>query len=357
MIALALDGRPAIGTPVYASNLYGDRRGYVADVSEYTGGTRYTYGAGGMVKDSQLDVRVVFDNVTETTVPASQAAEWIQKAADMGLPAETPETVAEMLAAAVAEEQARLAENERARQKAADDLAAFRDKYRDKIPADAQAVIVAKLEHDDSDVMTDYFNTKTSRVILLAFSTHKRDLFPEMRKAARNHPEVAHLADAPASAEHREKWSMGAGYYLKASNRYSDGWKIEKQAFYLPAGANDRAAALPVGEWSIPDETAPDPKPRTERAAPKVEGEKIETAAETVAGMTISEHVHTKKGFRFYVVQDSERVARDVFDSRLNRAKGARGWYSRAWGDTPAGFAFKDRAAAVKFAEGCANAR
>lgn len=354
MIALATDNRPAIGTPVYAPNLYGDRRGYVAAVSEYTGGTRYTIGASGMQKEAPLDIRVVFDNVTETTVSAGIAAPWIQKAADMGMTPETPERVAEMLAEAVAAAAERRAENERARQKAAADLAAFRDKYRDKIPADAQAVIVAELEHDDSDVMTDYFSTRTSRKVILAFSTHRRDLFSEMRKAARNFAETAHLADAPAEAEHREKWSMGAGYYLKATGRYSDGWKVRKESFYLPHGVNDRAAALPFGEWAVPD--AAEAQPKVERATKPDAGAKVETAAETVAGMIVSEHVHTKKGFAFYIVQAPERVTRDTFDSWLNRAKGLRGWYSRKWGDTPAGFAFKDRAAAVKFAEGCTNA-
>jgi hypothetical protein len=30
------------------------------------------------------------------------------------------------------------------------------------------------------------------------------------------------------SIEHREKYSMGAGYYLKGSGRYSSGWTVEK---------------------------------------------------------------------------------------------------------------------------------
>jgi hypothetical protein len=31
-----------------------------------------------------------------------------------------------------------------------------------------------------------------------------------------------------ASIEHREKYSMGHGYYLKGSTRYSDGWMVRK---------------------------------------------------------------------------------------------------------------------------------
>jgi hypothetical protein len=34
------------------------------------------------------------------------------------------------------------------------------------------------------------------------------------------------------SVEHREKYSMGRGYYLKASGRYSSGWMVRKTAFF-----------------------------------------------------------------------------------------------------------------------------
>lgn len=169
-------------------------------------------------------------------------------------------------------------------------------------PVWAKALIVAELEHDASDSMTDYFNTTTSRIVALTWSRHTRDLFSELRKAAGTFPETAHLgpgcdrftvdivfaepavddcgshyyidqpshwhreidgngrtftreADARAflsaaaepyaihfagkpaafrwrlkreSVEHREKYSMGHGYYLKASGRYSTGWIVRK---------------------------------------------------------------------------------------------------------------------------------
>jgi hypothetical protein len=44
-------------------------------------------------------------------------------------------------------------------------------------PAWAQALIVAECEHDDCDSQSDYFNTKTSRIVALAWSTaHARSL-------------------------------------------------------------------------------------------------------------------------------------------------------------------------------------
>lgn len=180
-------------------------------------------------------------------------------------------------------------------------------------PSWAKAAIVAELERDVSDSMTDYFATRTETTVLIGWSAHDRDLFSEMRKAAATFPPTAHLgpgcdvwhvsvqldtdiprsngaaywkggsshwhsdalgidggtysrtfeteaaarawiAEQPAdephpiyfddvkaefswkvaktSIEHREKYSMGAGYYLKGSRHYSDGWTVSKQKLY-----------------------------------------------------------------------------------------------------------------------------
>lgn len=282
------------------------------------------------------------------------AAPWIAAAQRYNLPALSPDAVAVKLAESKAASIARRQAAEEERQAAAEAAAAYRDKYRDKIPADAQAVIVAELEHDESDSMTDYFNTRTSRCVILAFSTHKRDLFAEMRKAAANFAETIHLVDAPESAEHREKYSMGAGYYLKATGRYSTGWKVQKRTLWLPQGRNDRAESLPFGEWAVPETSnAPEPAKRAPRAsvADDQPAEPQTGAALVVNGFTISTHIHTKRGFGMSIVETPERVTPDQYTARLNRAKDLGGWYSRAWGKTPAGFAFKDAAKAAKFAE------
>lgn len=96
-------------------------------------------------------------------------------------------------------------------------------------PSWAQAAIVAINEKDESDPMTDYFAARPVKEVLLGFSKHKKDLFSEMRKHADKLEETKHLSEYKKEYEHREKYSMGAGYYLKASNRYSTGWKIEKK--------------------------------------------------------------------------------------------------------------------------------
>jgi hypothetical protein len=101
-------------------------------------------------------------------------------------------------------------------------------------PVWAKAIIAAVYETDACDLMTDYFNVTHGKPIFLAWSRHTRDLFAEMRSAAAHSgmPELKELAEVVSANEHREKWSMGAGYYLKAGSRYSTGWKIYKTTLY-----------------------------------------------------------------------------------------------------------------------------
>jgi hypothetical protein len=98
------------------------------------------------------------------------------------------------------------------------------------LPENAQAVIVARLKQNESDSQTDYFASSVQRTVILGFSTHKRDIFSEMRKHASNFEETAYLAEYNEDYEHREKYSMGDGYYLGES-KYS-GWIIEKTPIY-----------------------------------------------------------------------------------------------------------------------------
>lgn len=103
-------------------------------------------------------------------------------------------------------------------------------RFAEILPENAQAVIVARLKQDESDSQTDYFASRTTRTVILGFSTHKRDIFSEMRKHASNFAETVYLAEYNADYENREKYSMGAGYYLGES-KYS-GWIIEKVSMY-----------------------------------------------------------------------------------------------------------------------------
>jgi len=105
-----------------------------------------------------------------------------------------------------------------------------RKRFVEIFPEDAQAVIVARLRQNESDSYTDYYSYSTQRTVIIGFSKHKRDIFSEMRKHASNFEETTYLAEFNEDYEHREKYSMGVGYYLGKS-KYS-GWIIEKEPVY-----------------------------------------------------------------------------------------------------------------------------
>ena len=154
-----------------------------------------------------------------------------------------------------------------------------------------------------------------------------------MREAARNCADTAVLADAPDSAEHREKWSMGAGYYLKDGSRHACGWRVNK----VKLATDNPALSIPTGEWAVP-------------AAPFALPVETQSVSMPGAGLRIEEHIHTKKGFPIFICILPDRVERAEFDRLRDLAVSMAGWYSRPWGGTPGGFAFKDRAAAEAFA-------
>lgn len=133
------------------------------------------------------------------------------------------------------------------------------------LPADAQAVIVARLKQDESDIQTDYYASSTQRTVILGFSTHKRDIFSEMRKHASNFKETAYLAEHNADYEHREKYSMGAGYYLGESKYH--GWIIEKVPVYDRNRVIEEFAYTAGDEDNIhitnTDSTTPPDKPQS----------------------------------------------------------------------------------------------
>jgi hypothetical protein len=105
-----------------------------------------------------------------------------------------------------------------------------RVRFAEILPEDAQAIIVARLRQNESDSQTDYFAYSTQRTVIIGFSKHKRDLFSEMRKHAPNFEETAYLSEENKDYEHREKYSMGDGYYLGES-KYC-GWIIKKVSIY-----------------------------------------------------------------------------------------------------------------------------
>jgi len=122
-------------------------------------------------------------------------------------------------------------EQERAEEKRREEVHVICREWLEKnLPQDAQALIIARLKQDESDSQTDYFASRTTQTVILGFSKHKRDIFSEMRIYASNFEETTYLAEYNEDYEHREKYSMGVGYYLGES-KYR-GWIIEKEPIY-----------------------------------------------------------------------------------------------------------------------------
>ena len=96
-----------------------------------------------------------------------------------------------------------------------------------ELPSGAAAIVVAEFRVDDSDPQSDYHGSHTEEHIFLSWSKHTRDLFPELRKAAAKFEGTKEYETGPDSLEHREKWSMGAGYYL-GDSKWS-GWIVRKR--------------------------------------------------------------------------------------------------------------------------------
>jgi hypothetical protein len=123
-------------------------------------------------------------------------------------------------------------------------------------PASAKAVITAELRENESDTMRDYYGYNVRRTVILGFSTHTKNLFPEMRKHAASFEETAHLAEYKEEYEHREKYTGGDGYYL-GKNKYR-GWTVQKGDFGNRKQFIERYALTASDEANICIKTQPE---------------------------------------------------------------------------------------------------
>ncbi|MBD3587547.1 hypothetical protein HHX48_17550 [Salinimonas sp. HHU 13199] len=197
---------------------------------------------------------------------------------------------------------------------------AFRAHCKTIMPEKTKAIIIANLVEDESDTMSDYHGSTTKKTILLAWSKHTRDIFSEMRKAAANHPSTAALKDAPDEAEHREKWSMGGGYYLKDGYRHSTGWEVRKVKLY--------------DERSIPlAELAECLQPAKKTQAPTTQTTKTETRAQapdTADGYINIEYNEEKNGveLRFQEKPEGE-ILESLRAGPFRYHRKGRFWYAK----------------------------
>lgn len=130
------------------------------------------------------------------------------------------------------EEKARVkAEADNREQQRSEELKTIgRERLKEIISANAQAVIIACEREDRSDPYTDYFAASTTRTVILGFSTHTKNSFQEMRNLAGNFTETAYLKEKNEEYESRENYTGGHGYYLGKSKYH--GWIIKKAQIY-----------------------------------------------------------------------------------------------------------------------------
>lgn len=276
-----------------------------------------------------------------------------------------------------------------------------------KKPTWADALIVAIHDEDDSDPMSDYHNHTSDRHVAIGWRKGKREDFRQLREAASCFPDTAHLGPGcdswtvtaytqpdegphkfrerrnlqdPESyrpmrflteaaaceyvsgllatsreeiddsdlrgfrcdaerygvelhvdkVEHRENYSMGAGNYLKFGSRDSTGWCVKSVEVECLAGYGHTL------EDGFPVKTA----------TPAAMNPNVSECN----GCEIQKHYHEKYRFDFWLIVPSSRLESADFDRIRDACKAANGWYSRQWGRTPGGFAFKMESDAQAFA-------
>lgn len=219
------------------------------------------------------------------------------------------------------------------------------------IPEDAKAVIVASFTSPcpSSDPYADYYASKTDNVIILAWSKHTRDLFSEMRKAALNHESTKALNNKDLSTEHREKYSMGAGYYLTNKEYIRNGIEIKKITFKYCKTDEDKARRIPMGEIAIPGYVARNVESEKDTNDENSAAE-VKPALGAMKVKPIETMVHSTKGHTIFVVNLEDRVDKPMFIKLNELANSHKGYYSKfSKGDAKPGFHFRTIESAQTF--------
>lgn len=113
------------------------------------------------------------------------------------------------------------------------------------MPADVKGVILAELnETRYTDPSYECRETRSVRTVILGFSTTTRNGLGELRRAARNLPETASLAEYNKDYEHRYPcFTLGKSPY--------SGWSIHKMSHYTREGFIGRLAYIAGNEENI----------------------------------------------------------------------------------------------------------
>jgi hypothetical protein len=238
--------------------------------------------------------RANYKDVVEAAAQATAAAKASRPVVDKRI---TPEQDAENRALTEA--------RDRELQERAEREAALMEEVRAKAPAGAEAVVVAELQEDTSDPMTDYFANKTTRRVAIGYRYGQREDFAQLRQVAALFPDTAHLA--AKETERRDNYSMGAGNYLSdhGSANFGSGWVVRSYPLHANWGPH-------LTEVAVPDRPA----------AP---------AVASSAGVVVRPSSTGREGFVEVVF--AEKPARETLDALkahgFRWARGSGCWYGR----------------------------
>lgn len=142
------------------------------------------------------------------------------------------------------------------------------ERLENNMPENVQGVILAELnETHYTDPSYECRETRSVRTVILGFSTTTRNSFGELRRAARNLPETASLAEYNKDYEHRYPcFTLGKSPY--------SGWSIHKMSHYTREGFIGRLAYIAGNEENIRLES-PKQEPTQEQEQTTVQGEFI----------------------------------------------------------------------------------
>lgn len=182
----------------------------------------------------------------------------------------TPEQVAELKAKA----DERKAAEDKAEAQAKAERNRIREigekRLREVMPENVQGVIIAELnETEYTDPSYECSTTRSVRTVILGFSPTSRNGFGELRKAAANLPETAHLSEYNKKYEHRYP-----GFTL--GERTERGWSVSKLTHYTREGFIDALAYAAGCEDGLQLKAPRPAATSTEPNAAPVEGVRVE---------------------------------------------------------------------------------
>lgn len=164
----------------------------------------------------------------------------------------------------------------------------------------------------------------------LAYRTHRdsRIFDPHARSVPRNaqgrgrFEGTAHLAERNGEYEHREKYSMGHGYYL-GTHRYS-GWQVSKESCRDKESIIKRFAVMAGNPDNVCIETPAPAQDAAPEAATDARIEIVEYSEKSIAvfGDTkpLRDTLRDLNGlFRTYLMHDGTRCAGWIFSKRRER--------------------------------------